>query len=64
MTCVSGHLTSMDFGPEVKNWAHPPEQLFDAPVHTSVDQVRFHHSLEIWTLPHILPGQEIHSVKY
>ena len=41
MTCVSGHLTSTDFGPEAKNWDHtPPERLFDAPVHTSVDQVR------------------------
>ena len=40
MTCVSGHLTATEFGPEVKDWNHPPpERLFDAPVHIRVDQV-------------------------
>jgi DNA topoisomerase-3 len=39
MTCVSGHLTVTDFGPEVKDWSNtPPERLFDAPVHTRVEQ--------------------------
>lgn len=40
MTCVSGHLTVTEFGPEVKDWRHPPpERLFDVPVHIKVDQV-------------------------
>jgi DNA topoisomerase-3 len=40
MTCVSGHLTQVDFGPEYKNWSSPPpEALFNAPIVTSVHDV-------------------------
>ncbi|KAG9248104.1 DNA topoisomeras-like protein III [Calycina marina] len=39
MTCVSGHLTGVDFGPQYKSWDYPPpEALFDAEVMTLVDQ--------------------------
>jgi hypothetical protein len=41
MTSVSGHLTSLVFGPEYNNWKYPPpEDLFHAEVHTIVDDVR------------------------
>ena len=40
MTCVSGHLTNVQFGPEHKNWYDPPpESLFSARVYTTVDEV-------------------------
>lgn len=40
MTCVSGHLTGVDFTPEYKNWSYPPpESLFNAPVITNVPEV-------------------------
>lgn len=40
MTAVLGHLTSMDFGPEYKNWTFPaPDRLFDAPTSTFVADV-------------------------
>lgn len=40
MTCVTGHLTNVEFTPEYKNWSHPPpESLFRAPVVTSVHDV-------------------------
>lgn len=41
MTAVLGHLTKTEFGPQYKNWQHPPpESLFNAPIMTSVDAVR------------------------
>jgi DNA topoisomerase III len=41
MTCVLGHLTQLEFGPEYKDWRFPPpERLFDAPVSTVVSEVR------------------------
>jgi len=40
MTCVAGHLTRMDFGPDYKDWKYPPpDRLFEAPVHTIVPEV-------------------------
>jgi DNA topoisomerase III len=42
MTCVSGHLTKLDFGPEFNDWSYPPpERLFDGPVHLTIDEVCF-----------------------
>ncbi|KAH6998765.1 DNA topoisomerase [Ilyonectria robusta] len=62
MTCVTGHLTNVEFTPEYKNWSHPPpESLFRAPVVTSVhddkkqiaknleSQARYARLLVIWT---------------
>lgn len=62
MTCVTGHLTNVEFTPEYKNWSHPPpESLFRAPVVTSVhddkkqiaknleSQARYAQLLVIWT---------------
>ena len=47
MTAVSGHLTSVGFGPECKDWHHPPpERLFSAPVYVKVDDVGFADVLE------------------
>jgi len=41
MTCVTGHLTEQQFGPDYKDWRFPPpERLFDAPLHTVVNDVR------------------------
>lgn len=41
MTCVTGHLTQVEFTPEYKNWSSPPpEALFNAPIITSVHNVR------------------------
>lgn len=39
MTSVSGHLTTLAFGPEIpKVWANgDPVHLFDAPVRTVID---------------------------
>ncbi|TPX12062.1 uncharacterized protein E0L32_007177 [Thyridium curvatum] len=38
MTCVTGHLTSLEFGPDNKDWKFPPpESLFTAPVFTAID---------------------------
>jgi hypothetical protein len=40
MTCVTGHLTHVDFTSEYKNWSYPPpESLFQAPVVTNVHDV-------------------------
>lgn len=40
MTCVTGHLTQLDFGAEHKDWKFPPpERLFEAPVHVVVPDV-------------------------
>lgn len=40
MTCVSGHLTKLDFGSEFNDWNYPPpEKLFDGPVHVTIDEV-------------------------
>ena len=40
MTCVSGHLTKVDFAPEFQNWDYPPpEALFSAAVRTIIGQV-------------------------
>jgi len=40
MTCVSGHLTGVNFDAQYKDWNYPPpETLFDAPVHVTVDEV-------------------------
>lgn len=40
MTCVTGHLTNIDFTGEYKNWSYPPpESLFNAPVVINVHDV-------------------------
>ncbi|OAA78263.1 DNA topoisomerase III [Akanthomyces lecanii RCEF 1005] len=62
MTCVSGHLTNLEFTAEHKNWSYPPpESLFNAPVISSVyddkkniaqnlaEQARYARLLVIWT---------------
>ncbi|KAJ2965831.1 hypothetical protein NQ176_g10431 [Zarea fungicola] len=62
MTCVSGHLTNLDFSGEYKNWSYPPpEALFNAPVVSNIyedkkdiaknlaDQARYARLLVIWT---------------
>ncbi|KEY70272.1 hypothetical protein S7711_04380 [Stachybotrys chartarum IBT 7711] len=62
MTCVTGHLTNVEFTDQYKNWSYPPpESLFDAPVVTSVhddkksiakniaDQAKYAALLVIWT---------------
>ncbi|CAK7235456.1 DNA topoisomerase [Sporothrix eucalyptigena] len=37
MTCVSGHMTNLEFGPDVKDWKYPPpDSLFTAPIRTVV----------------------------
>jgi hypothetical protein len=42
MTCVTGHLTNVDFTPAHKNWySPPPESLFTAPIVTTVSEVGF-----------------------
>lgn len=47
MTCVTGHLTNLDFTPEFKNWSYPPpESLFSAPVVTNVYDVRMKNMCE------------------
>lgn len=44
MTSVLGHLTGTDFPSQYKKWQISTcQQLFEAPVTTSVDKVRFHH---------------------
>ncbi|KAJ4010471.1 DNA topoisomerase [Fusarium irregulare] len=41
MTCVTGHLTSVDFTPANKNWySPPPESLFSAPIVTNISEVK------------------------
>lgn len=38
MTSVSGHLYTLRFGPEMKNWGESnPIRLFDAPVYNVVE---------------------------
>ncbi|KAL8329336.1 hypothetical protein RB597_004866 [Gaeumannomyces tritici] len=62
MTCVLGHLTGMEFGPEFKDWRYPPpESLFTAPVSTKTAedkkeiaqniqrQAQYARALFIWT---------------
>ncbi|ODA80100.1 hypothetical protein RJ55_03058 [Drechmeria coniospora] len=62
MTCVSGHLTNVEFPAEYKNWSHPPpETLFGANIITSIhedkkpiaqnieEQSRYCQLLVIWT---------------
>ncbi|KAL7938971.1 DNA topoisomerase [Trichoderma chlorosporum] len=62
MTCVTGHLTNVEFTSEYKNWSHPPpESLFTAPIVTNVhddkkdiakniaDQAKYARLLVIWT---------------
>ncbi|KAL1873450.1 hypothetical protein VTK73DRAFT_948 [Phialemonium thermophilum] len=62
MTCVTGHLTQLEFPGEFKNWEYPPPvRLFDAPVNISVpddkkliaknieDQAKYARALVIWT---------------
>jgi len=40
MTCVSGHLTGVEFHSDYKNWeSPPPESLFAAPIITTVQEV-------------------------
>ena len=40
MTCVTGHLTNVEFPSEYKNWSFPPpETLFNAPITTAVHDV-------------------------
>lgn len=44
MTCVSGHLTKLDFGPEFNDWSYPPpEKLFDGAVHITIDDASLSH---------------------
>ncbi|KAF4997853.1 hypothetical protein FDECE_11971, partial [Fusarium decemcellulare] len=56
MTCVTGHLTNVDFTREYKNWSHPPpEALFNAPIDKKSiaqnieSQARYANLLVIWT---------------
>ncbi|KAK2592903.1 DNA topoisomerase [Conoideocrella luteorostrata] len=62
MTCVTGHLTNVEFPDEYKNWSYPPpESLFNAPIVTSIqedkksiaknlaDQAKYARLLIIWT---------------
>ncbi|KAJ6785732.1 hypothetical protein PWT90_07106 [Aphanocladium album] len=62
MTCVSGHLSNLEFTAEHKNWSFPPpESLFNAPVVSSInddkksiaqnlaDQAKYARMLVIWT---------------
>ncbi|KAI6359889.1 hypothetical protein MCOR25_006932 [Pyricularia grisea] len=62
MTCVTGHLTEVQFGPDFKDWHRPtPDHLFSAPLHTQVAnnkkdiaeniqrQARHARALFIWT---------------
>lgn len=63
MTCVSGHLTRLEFGPEFNSdWRHPPpESLFTAPITTTTPadqkeiaqniqrQAQYASALFIWT---------------
>ncbi|POR33202.1 DNA topoisomerase [Tolypocladium paradoxum] len=62
MTCVSGHLTHIEFTDEYRNWSHPPpEALFSAPVITSIhddkktiaenieNEAKYARLLVIWT---------------
>lgn len=62
MTSVLGHLTSLEFDPQYKGWKScPPSALFEAAVHTTVDndkksiakniqtQARYARTLFIWT---------------
>ncbi|KAG5919766.1 hypothetical protein E4U42_006424 [Claviceps africana] len=62
MTCVTGHLTNVEFTSEYKNWSYPPpESLFNAPIVTSIhddkksiaknlaDQAKYARVLIIWT---------------
>ncbi|KAI9166677.1 DNA topoisomerase [Paramyrothecium foliicola] len=62
MTCVTGHLTNVEFTDEYKNWSYPPpDTLFHAPVVTKVhddkktiaknlaDQAKYAQLLVIWT---------------
>ncbi|KAK0389099.1 hypothetical protein NLU13_2674 [Sarocladium strictum] len=62
MTCVTGHLTAVEFSSEYKNWQYPPpESLFNAPVITKVhddkktiaqnieSQAKYARLLIIWT---------------
>ncbi|KAK9435971.1 DNA topoisomerase III [Metarhizium brunneum] len=62
MTCVTGHLTNVEFTSEYKNWSYPPpETLFNAPIVTSIhddkksiaknlaDQAQYARLLVIWT---------------
>jgi hypothetical protein len=54
MTCVSGHLTKLDFGPEFNDWNYPPpERLFEGPVHVTIDEVRL--SNRGWFVPNHTP---------
>lgn len=40
MTSVLGHLTSIDFPADYKNWDHPPpDSLFEAPIVTTIPEV-------------------------
>ncbi|CEJ81921.1 Putative DNA topoisomerase 3 [[Torrubiella] hemipterigena] len=62
MTCVTGHLTNVEFTAAHKNWSYPPpETLFNAPIVTSVhddkkaiaknleEQAKYAQLLVIWT---------------
>ncbi|UKZ88380.1 uncharacterized protein TrAFT101_004138 [Trichoderma asperellum] len=62
MTCVTGHLTNVEFTNEYNNWSHPPpESLFTAPIVKNVhddkkdiakniaDQAKYARLLVIWT---------------
>ncbi|KJZ71797.1 hypothetical protein HIM_08817 [Hirsutella minnesotensis 3608] len=55
MTCVTGHLTQLEFPNEYKNWQHPPpESLFTAPDKKNIaknleEQARYARVLVIWT---------------
>ena len=58
MTCVTGHLTNVEFTSEYKNWSFPPpETLFNAPIVTNVHDVSLLSRLESCKLL-IITGQE------
>ncbi|KAH8894774.1 prokaryotic type I DNA topoisomerase [Thozetella sp. PMI_491] len=62
MTCVTGHMTALEFPPDFKDWKYPPpDQLFNAPVQTVVpddkktiaqnieSKAKYAKALVIWT---------------
>ena len=62
MTCVTGHMTTLEFTSEYRDWKHPPpDRLFTAPVRIVIPddkkaladnierQARYARALFIWT---------------
>lgn len=69
MTCVTGHLTNVEFTSEYKNWSYPPpETLFNAPIVTSVHDVCVCYQVDVKLNRGIADqpgpsGQEVNSQK-